>query len=72
MGDKEGALIEYETGKQLGFIRGFGITRSVNGRGLALQAGPGMWYAKDPHENVVYISRSYYTQDKMRDTLKVA
>ncbi len=71
IGDKEGALIEYETGKPLGVHQGFWYYTIGQRQGLGLSGGP--WYvvAKDPHKNEVYISRSYYTQDKMRDTFKV-
>lgn len=72
IGDKEGALIEYETGKKVGIHQGFWYYTIGQRQGLGLAGGP--WYvvSKDPQENIVFISRSYYTQDKMRDTLRVA
>lgn len=71
VGDRMGKLIEWETGKELGEHAGFWYYTIGQRQGLGLAGGP--WYvvSKDPDENLVYLSRSYYTQDKMRDTVKV-
>lgn len=72
VGDCEGDLIEYESGKKVGIHKGFWYYTIGQRQGLGLGGGP--WYvvSKDPQENVVFISRSYYTHDKLRDTLRVA
>lgn len=71
VGDKPGSLIEWETGKKIGEHQGFWYYTHGQRQGLGLGGGP--WYvvSKNPAENVVFISRSYYTEDKMRDTLRV-
>ncbi len=72
VGEKTGALVETETGKKVGEHRGFWYYTIGQRQGLGLGGGP--WYvvAKNPHDNTVFISRNYYTADKMRDTFKVA
>lgn len=69
--DKEGPLIEYETSKQLGTHKGFWYYTIGQRQGIGLAGGP--WYvvAKKPEKNTVYISRAYYTEDKVRDTFKI-
>ncbi len=67
LGTKQGKLIEYETGKQLGTHNGFWYYTIGQRQGLGLAGGP--WYvvAKDIHENNVYISKQYYSPDKQRN-----
>ena len=71
VGDKTGALIEYETGKQLGEHKGFWYYTIGQRQGIGLGGGP--WYvvAKNVADNSVYISRQYYSTEKMRDTFVV-
>ncbi len=68
VGDRPGKLIEYETGKLLGEHQGFWYYTIGQRQGLRLAGGP--WYvvAKNPQDNIIYISRSYYADDKVRDT----
>ena len=72
MGEKEGPLVEIETGTQMGTHSGFWFYTIGQRQGIGLSGGP--WYvtAKDPETNTVYISREYYTDDKMRDTFVVS
>lgn len=71
LGDKPGQLVEYETGKVWGTHRGFWYYTLGQRQGLGLAGGP--WYVvnKDVDNNVVYISRNYYSPDKKRDTLRI-
>ncbi len=68
MGEQEGAFIEFETGKQVGTHKGFWFYTIGQRQGMGLSGGP--WYvvAKRTEDNIVYISRDYYTDEKMRDT----
>jgi tRNA-specific 2-thiouridylase len=71
LGEQVGPLYELETGKQIGTHNGFWFYTIGQRQGLGLSGGP--WYvaAKQPESNSVYISRSYYTEDKIRDTFMV-
>ncbi|KAL0680078.1 hypothetical protein Bca4012_008059 [Brassica carinata] len=63
-GDKEGIILEAETGDFLGNHRGFWFYTSGHRQGLRLLGGP--WYVveKDTKNNVVFVSRNYYSIDK--------
>ncbi len=71
LGEKQGDLVEYETGKKVGTHKGYWYYTIGQRQGLGLAGGP--WYvaAKNTQDNTVFISRSYYTPDKMRDTFKI-
>lgn len=71
LGESPGPLIEIETAKQWGTHKGFWFYTIGQRQGIGLAAGP--WYvaAKDPHKNIVYISRNYYSTEKKRDTFHV-
>lgn len=71
VGDREGTIVEYETGAVLGKHKGFWYYTIGQRQGLGLAAGP--WYvvAKDTEKNIVFISKSYYTPDKSRDTFEI-
>ncbi|XP_002987902.2 uncharacterized protein LOC9663288 [Selaginella moellendorffii] len=66
LGEKEGLLIEAETGKTMGKHKGFWFYTIGQRRGISLSHGP--WYvvAKDSEKNLVYISRHYFSGDKKR------
>ncbi len=72
LGEKPGDLIESETGKKIGTHRGYWYHTIGQRQGLGLSGGP--WYvvAKNCEENSVFISKSYYTPDKIRDTFVVS
>ena len=71
LGERPGEIREHETGHVLGEHRGFWFYTIGQRQGLRLAGGP--WYvvAKDPEQNIVYISRSYYAADKQRDNCVV-
>lgn len=70
-GIQSGPMIEKETGTIVGTHNGFWFYTIGQRQGLGLAGGP--WYvvAKDPHKNIVYISRNYYSSEKKRDTFEI-
>ncbi|VAI09407.1 unnamed protein product [Triticum turgidum subsp. durum] len=71
IGEMEGILLEAETGDYLGMHRGFWFYTIGQRQGLRLSGGP--WYVveKDVQNNVVFVSRNYYSLDKRRRTFRV-
>ncbi|XP_044388955.1 tRNA-specific 2-thiouridylase MnmA, partial [Triticum aestivum] len=71
VGEMEGILLEAETGDYLGMHRGFWFYTIGQRQGLRLSGGP--WYVveKDVQNNVVFVSRNYYSLDKRRRTFRV-
>ncbi|KAL8241432.1 hypothetical protein R6Q59_014786 [Mikania micrantha] len=71
IGEKEGIILEAETGDFLGPHRGFWFYTIGQRQGLKLAGGP--WYVveKDVENNVVFVSRNYYSVDKRRRSFHV-
>ncbi|MQM10184.1 hypothetical protein Taro_043078, partial [Colocasia esculenta] len=71
IGEMEGILLEAETGDFLGKHRGFWFYTIGQRQGLRLPGGP--WYvvAKDVQNNVVFVSRNYFSLDKRRRIFRV-
>ncbi|KAH9622403.1 hypothetical protein KSS87_007586 [Heliosperma pusillum] len=71
IGEMEGVILEAETGDFLGKHRGFWFYTIGQRQGLRLPGGP--WYVveKDTKNNVVFVSRSYYSIDKRRRVFRV-
>lgn len=71
VGERIGDIVEYESRKKLGTHEGFWFYTIGQRTGLRLAGGP--WYvvAKDPAQNIVYASRTYYDADKARDSFVV-
>ncbi|XXG56535.1 hypothetical protein AAC387_Pa03g3919 [Persea americana] len=71
IGEMEGIILEAETGDYLGKHRGFWFYTIGQRQGLRLPGGP--WYVveKDTQNNVVFVSRNYYSLDKKRRTFRV-
>ncbi len=59
VGEREGDLVEFETGYVLGRHKGFWFFTLGQRQGIGLSGGP--WYvvAKDSEKNIVFVSRSY-------------
>ncbi len=72
LGEREGDIIEIESGKKMGTHKGFWFYTIGQRQGLGLSGGP--WYVvhKDIERNTVYISRSYYDENKKRDECEIA
>lgn len=62
LGEREGAIVEIETGKKLGTHKGFWFHTIGQRKGLGLSGGP--WYVvkKNVHDNVIYVSNGYNTE----------
>ncbi|KAM7528943.1 hypothetical protein LguiB_032353 [Lonicera macranthoides] len=71
IGEKEGVILEAETGDFLGEHRGFWFYTIGQRQGLRLPGGP--WYVveKDVKNNVVFVSRNYFSVDKRRRLFRV-
>ncbi|MCL4229798.1 tRNA 2-thiouridine(34) synthase MnmA [Candidatus Dependentiae bacterium] len=71
LGEKVGALVEWETHKKVGEHSGFWFYTIGQRQGIGLAGGP--WYvvSKDPEHNIVYISRDYYADGNMRNTFEL-
>ncbi|KAH6821670.1 hypothetical protein C2S53_019527 [Perilla frutescens var. hirtella] len=71
IGEKEGVMLEAETGDFLGNHRGFWFYTIGQRQGLRLSGGP--WYVveKDVENNVVFVSRNYFSVDKRRHLFRV-
>eukprot|EP00249_Psilotum_nudum_P013494 c24361_g1_i2 orf=256-1287(-) len=71
LGEREGQLLEAESGNCLGKHKGFWFYTIGQRQGLGLSHGP--WYVvqKDLEKNVVFISRNYFSRDKRRREFRV-
>ncbi len=71
LGEKQGPMVELETGAIIGQHTGSWFYTIGQRQGLGLSGGP--WYVahKDSGTNTVYISRNYYSDEKKRDTFIV-
>lgn len=59
IGEKEGNIVELETGKILGKHKGFWFHTIGQRKGLGLSQGPWFVVKKDTAENVIYVSNGY-------------
>lgn len=61
LGEKEGAVIEIETGEKIGTHKGYWFYTIGQRKGLGLSGGP--WYVvrKNIRDNVIYVSNGYST-----------
>ena len=62
LGEKEGKIIELETGRQLGTHKGFWFHTIGQRKGLGLGGGPWFVVEKDTEGNILYVSRGYDTE----------
>lgn len=59
LGEKEGKIIELETGKTVGTHKGYWFHTIGQRKGLGLSGGPWFVIRKDLEENIIYVSRGY-------------
>lgn len=59
VGEKEGKIVELETGKILGKHQGYWFHTIGQRKGLGLSQGPWFVVKKDTEENIVYVSNGY-------------
>ena len=58
-GEKEGDIIELETGRMLGRHKGFWFHTIGQRKGLGLSQGPWFVVRKDVEQNIIYVSNGY-------------
>ncbi len=71
LGEKEGEIVEFETGNVLGTHKGFWFHTIGQRKGLGLSGGP--WYVikKDTDRNIVYVSNGYNTKNQYGDVVNL-
>ena len=71
LGEKDGPIIEIETGKKIGIHKGFWFHTIGQRKGLGLSGGP--WYVvkKNVRDNVVYVSNGYGTKKQYGKTVHI-
>lgn len=69
VGEKEGKIVELETGKVLGTHHGYWFHTIGQRKGLGLAQGPWFVVKKDSQENVVYVSNGYDPLTQYSDTI---
>ncbi|MDR1562414.1 MAG: tRNA 2-thiouridine(34) synthase MnmA [Dysgonamonadaceae bacterium] len=71
LGEREGKIIELETGKILGKHKGYWFHTNGQRKGLHLSGGP--WYAvkKDVNENIIYVSQGYDPENQYGKTINL-
>ncbi len=62
LGEKEGPVIEIETGKKIGVHRGYWFYTIGQRKGLGLSGGPWFVVKKNIRDNVVFVSNGYATR----------
>lgn len=62
LGEKEGPVIEIETGKKIGVHRGYWFYTIGQRKGLRLSGGPWFVVRKNVKDNVIYVSNGYDTR----------
>lgn len=62
LGEKEGAVVELETGKVIGRHKGFWFHTIGQRKGLGLGGGPWFVVKKDVEANIVYVSHGFDTE----------
>lgn len=63
LGEKEGPVIELETGKRIGTHKGYWFHTIGQRKGLGLGGGPWFVIRKDIEENIIYVSHGYDPQE---------
>ena len=59
LGEREGVIVELETGKKLGTHHGYWFHTIGQRKGLGLSGGPWFVVKKDIQENIIYVSLGY-------------
>jgi tRNA-specific 2-thiouridylase len=62
LGEKEGDIIELETGKRVGIHSGYWFHTVGQRKGLKLGGGPWFVIRKEVEENIIYVSHGYDTE----------
>lgn len=62
LGEREGDVVEIETGRRIGSHKGYWFHTIGQRKGLGLGGGPWFVVRKDIDTNTLYVSRGYYTR----------
>ena len=71
VGEKEGSIVELETGKILGKHNGYWFHTIGQRKGLGLSQGPWFVVKKDTSDNVIYVSNGYDPLTQYSDVIKL-
>lgn len=71
LGEKEGLVIELETGKIIGTHKGYWFHTIGQRKGLGISGGPWFVVEKNIEENILYVSRGYDTDKQYRSDFKL-
>jgi tRNA-specific 2-thiouridylase len=71
LGQKEGLIVELETGNILGKHHGFWFHTIGQRKGLGLSGGPWFVIKKDVNRNIVYVSKGYDTKFQYGDVINL-
>lgn len=71
LGEKEGNIVELETGKIIGKHKGFWFHTIGQRKGLGLSGGPWFVIKKDVVDNVIYVSRGYGVETQYGNTFSI-
>lgn len=71
VGEKEGKIVEFETGKILGTHKGYWFHTIGQRKGLGLSQGPWFVVKKNAEENIVYVSNGYDPLTQYNDKIKL-
>ncbi|MCF8228357.1 MAG: tRNA 2-thiouridine(34) synthase MnmA [Bacteroidales bacterium] len=69
VGDKEGYIIELETGRKLGRHKGYWFHTIGQRKGLGLSQGPWFVVRKNIEENIIYVSHGYDPMSQYGDEI---
>jgi len=71
VGEKEGKIVELETGKILGTHKGYWFHTIGQRKGLGLSQGPWFVVKKDTDDNIVYVSNGYDPLTQYNNTIRL-
>lgn len=65
LGEREGAIIELEIGKESGHASRLLVPYDGQRKGLGLSGGPWFVIKKDVEENIIYVSHGYGVETRL-------
>ena len=71
LGEKEGKIIELETGKIVGKHKGYWFHTIGQRKGLGLSGGPWFVIQKDVDQNIIYVSNGYDPETQYGKTINL-
>jgi len=72
LGEKKGDILEYESKEKLGEHKGFWYYTIGQRKDIRLPDGPWFVVEKDSKNNIIYVSKTYHSEDKVRNSFKVS